>query len=75
MGEEDKRTCGFPSEREEILAWHYGPVRNLQISEIDGLPHPEADICMVGEGNSPTTKGEIMVQATPLITLQEVARV
>ena len=38
-------------------------MRNLQISKIDGFPHPEAAICVVGEGNSPTTNGRIMVSS------------
>ena len=42
-----------------------GPVlwlcEKLKISEIVGLPHLEATICMVGEWDSKATKGEIKV--------------
>ena len=46
-------------------------MRNSEIPEIYRLPHLEVAICMVGEGDSPATKGEFEFEATALLTLQE----
>ena len=47
-------------------------MRNLQILEINGFPHPEAAICMwVGE-IAQQQRGELWFQATALLSLQEV---
>ena len=66
-GGKKTKNPGSPQKRKDI-----GLARNLQISNIDGLPHPEASNWVMHEVNSLTTKGELQFQATALLILQEV---
>ena len=61
--------------KEEVLSGHYGLMGDQEVPETNWLPDQEITLCEVGVGNCSGTKGDLQVQVSALLALQEAAEV